>query len=242
MEPLFVILVLAIIGLVFIFTYFFSKKAIIKRKLKKSNLKNISEFKDGDVARIVGKVEIINTPLLSPLTNRKCSYFHVLVEQEVSSGKSTKWETIIEEKQSNEFIITKDDNYAFINDSNIKSYVVDDATYKSGFLNDPTEHLENYLSGKGYKSENFFGFNKTLRYKEGVLEEGEEIAVLGRGEWKEASELNLPEKYGKILEITSNAEDAVYLSDDPVTTIPNPIKNEPKPIKIEITRKSRYRK
>ena len=71
----------------------------------------------------------------------------------------------------------------------------------------------------GFKSEGFLGFNKSIRYKEGILENGEEIAVFGKGKWIAAKLLDLPEKYGKVLEITSNENEAIYLSDDPQTTI-----------------------
>jgi len=87
------------------------------------------------------------------------------------------------------------------------------------FLDDATDNLERYLNKKGEKSEGFLGLNKTLRYKEGVLERGEKIAVFGKGIWKDGAFLNLPEKYKKILEVTASEESAVYLSDDPNTTL-----------------------
>lgn len=94
-----------------------------------------------------------------------------------------------------------------------------DKSYNSGFLNDASENLEKYLNSKGYDSEGFLGFNKTLRYKEGILENGEQIAVYGKGERKDASALNLPDKDGKVLEISASKDIAVYLSDNPDTTL-----------------------
>jgi len=204
---------------VIVFKFFFSKKAVVKRKLKNAVVKKISNFKDGEIAKIIGNIEIFEKPLIAPLSNRKCSYYHIHIEQKVSSGKNSHWKTLIEEEVSSKFLIREGDKYGFINDKNFKCYIVQDKKYSSGLGNDATENLEKYLKSKGYESEGFFGFNKRLRYKEGILEDNEKVAVFGKGEWKEVDNLKLPKKYGKVLEIRSNEGVAVYLSDDPDTTI-----------------------
>lgn len=151
------------------YDYFFSKKAIVKRKLKKANYRKLSTFRENEMAKIVGHVEIINEPLISPLAHRKCVHYYILVEKQSSSGESTTWVEIIEEEVSQKFLIREDDVYAYINSKNIKRYVVRDKEFSSGFGNDATQRLEAYLNSKGNKSEGFFGFNKSLRYFEGVL-------------------------------------------------------------------------
>lgn len=243
MEPI-EILIFSIIGiivaLVLVFILFFSRKAIIKRKLKSSEFKRMADFKSGESAKVVGRIEFVDTPLIAPLTHRKCSHYHVKVEQKKSSGNSSKWVTLVEEEKHNKYLIKDGSKYAYINNSFLKSYIVQDAKYSSGFWTDPTEYMESYLSSKGIDTEGFFGFNKTLRCKEGVLEKGEEVAVFGKGEWKQAIELGLPEKYGNILEITATGEEAIFMSDDPDTTERrspenlSPKRNEEK--------RSRYRK
>lgn len=217
-QPI-IFIFIAIFILVLLSFYFFSEKARIKRKLKKAEYRIISKFKDNEIAKITGNVTLIEEALIAPLSRRKCVLYYIHVEQKVSSGKHTRWKTIIEEEVSSRFLINDDNHYAFINDINIKSYIVQDKSYSSGIFNDATENLEKYLSEKGYESEGFLGFNKTIRYKEGVLEIGEEIAVFGKGTWKDAEDLDLPKKYRKVLEITSNNDESVYISDDPSTTI-----------------------
>lgn len=223
-TPLFIIIAAAVVIGIGV-SYFFSKKAIIKRKLKKANSKSLANFKSGDTAKIVGTVEIIGDPLIAPLSGRECSYYYVHVEEKVKSGKSSHWKTRIEEEVPGKFLIKEGEKYALINDSNIKSYIVQDRNYSSGFLDDAEEHLERYLNSKGYESEGFLGMNRTLRYKEGVLEEGEQIAVFGTGNWKDAATFKLPEEYGKVLEVTSTTGEAIYLSDDPDTTKKKIVKN-----------------
>ncbi|MDQ2177945.1 hypothetical protein [Marinifilum sp. D714] len=239
-EETIIIAFVAIIIIVILLAFFFSKKAIVKRKLKNSELKRLSSFRSGEIAKIVGKVKFVDSPLIAPLSGRECSHYHVLIEQERSTGKSSTWDTLVDEERHSKYLIKDGSKYAYINDSLLKSYIVDDAKYKSGFLNDPTENMEYFLNNKGIDTTNFFGFNKTLRCKEGVLEKDEEISVYGHGEWKEAIELGLPEEYGQVLEITSTNEEAIYLSDDPATTEENEV-NINSSRKHEVKR-SRYRK
>lgn len=171
----------------------------------------------GEIAKVVGKVEYVDKPLIAPLSGRSCAYYHVLIEQKISSGKSSHWKTIIEEEVAERFVIRDGKYCAHINSKNVKSYLVEDIEYSSGFLKDATEVLEKYLRNNGQESVGMLGLNKTLRYKEGVLEQGEIIALIGRGEWKNASQEQLPDSYGRILVISSTEEEAIYLSDDPDT-------------------------
>lgn len=201
-----------------ILRFYFSRKAVVKRKLKKAAGMKISAFLSGDIAKVVGNVEFVGEPLVAPLSGRRCAYYYVLVEQLVSTGKSSHWKKIIEEEVGGTFVIRNGRYRAHINsDSTLKTYIVQDEEYESGFRNDATEMLENYLRANNMESENLLGFNKKLRYKEGILEDGECVAVMGRGEWKNAREVNLPDSMGKILVLSSTDEEPIYLSDDPDT-------------------------
>jgi len=217
MDEYIIIIPILILG-IFIIASFFGEKTILKRKLKTAGYKHINNYRDEEIAKIVGQVEFVDEPLIAPLSKRECAYYHVLIEQRVKSGDNSSWTTIMEEEKSTTFIIREGNHVAFINDPSPNTYLVKDKNYSSGFRNDATEELEAYLMSEGLKSEDFFGFNKRLRYKEGILEEYEKVAVLGKGIWTEASTLNLPEKYEKVLEITADGS-PIYLSDDPDTTL-----------------------
>ncbi|WP_066632274.1 hypothetical protein [Labilibacter marinus] len=218
MENPIVIIIIAAVAFIIFGSIYFSKKAIIKRKLKKATYKRISHFRDGDTAKIVGKVELVDKALIAPLSNRECAHYHITVEQKKSSGKNSHWSTIIDESQTCNYVIREGEHYAFINSSHMKSYIVKDRDYSSGTFNDATEELEKYLNSKGHESENFLGLNKSIRYKEGILESNEEIAVLGQGHWKTGAQLGLPSKYKKILEIVANNDNKIFLSDATDTT------------------------
>jgi hypothetical protein len=54
-----------------------------------------------------------------------------------------------------------------------------DGRYRSGTFDDATPELEAFLSRNGLSSQGFLGFNKRLRYREGVVEEGEQVVISG---------------------------------------------------------------
>lgn len=216
-QYIFIVIGFVVVLTIVFVSWYFSKKAIVKRKLKRATYRRFTEIRRGEIAKLVGKVKFIDQPLKAPLSGRTCAYYHVLVEQRVSTGKSAHWKTIIEEEASSKFVLREGSRYAYIRSDKIKSYVVDDMKYKSGLWDDASSELQRYLKNHQVASVNFLGLNKTIRYREGVLEENEEVAVLGTGEWRNASDLGLPPQLERVLLIQSPQEDAVYLSDSPDT-------------------------
>lgn len=212
-APIILIVIFAVIVIIILFNSF-TKKAIVKRKLRKTPSKEIKDFRNGDVAKIVGKVEFAKKPLIAPLSGRECTYYNILVEKQVSNGKSSSWKKIIKEEISQDFIIREKDKIALIDTQNVKSYLVPDKKFSSGAFNDATPNLESYLHKHGHESTGLLGFNKSIRYKEGVLEKGETVAVVGTGKWTETSEIFPNER---ILKVISQPEKPVFLSDDPST-------------------------
>jgi hypothetical protein len=195
--------------------YFFSKKALVKRKFKSIEEKNISDLKDGDIAKIKGTVKYFGKTLKAPLSGRKCAHYYVLVEENRRTGKSSSWYDLIEEEVSGNVIIKNGNDYAIVLTSVVQSYIHQDEHYSSGFLNDATDVLEKFLAKHGHKSVGIFGLNDTIRYKEGVLEEGETIVVAGKVRWIKKTETHLTIPAERILVIGPDNEVPVYLSDDP---------------------------
>ncbi len=216
MEAVFPLtLFILLFGGIFLIAYLFSKKARIRRRLKKFPFKYISDFVNGESAKITGMVEFVDVPLTSPLSGRSCAWYYVLVEQRVSSGKSSHWKKIIEEEVPGRFVLREGNRCALIDERKVKTYIVGDKQFRSGFMNDASEVLESYLNKHGINSVGLFGFNKAIRYKEGVLEEGERITVFGKGEWKEAAQLGLADIYGRVLHLRAPDQDFMVLTDDP---------------------------
>lgn len=214
-NPGFIIIALMVFGLFSLYGYYFNKKARIKRQLKKVPLKRISDIQSGETAQLHGTVEIIGDALKAPLSDRLCGYYHVIVERKVSSGKSSRWETLIEKEKNGFFLIKDGRYYAYVRRGVVLSHVVQDVHFSSGFLNNATEKLEAFLAKHEEKSTTLLGFNKTIRYQEGVLEPGEKVVAAGICHWKQAHELGLPAEYGRILEISTASDVPSVISDDP---------------------------
>lgn len=203
-----------VVGMI-IYGFIFNKAAIVKRKLRKTQEKSISTFQNNEVAKVVGEIKYVEQPLIAPLSGRKCAYYYVHVEEYRSNGKSSSWHTIIEEEISGNVVLKEGNSYALIETGLVKSYLITDAKYSSGFRNDATQVLDNYLKKHGYKSTSFLGMNKSIRYKEGILEQGEKVAVVGKGTWKKKSEINLDIPAQSVLVIGAHENRPVYFTDDP---------------------------
>jgi hypothetical protein len=204
---------LVVVGvLIFIFVaWYFSKDARIKRALRKAPIMKVGDFTDGAVGRITGKVRMLEE-FKAPISGRLCAHFQAKVQQRRQSGKSSHWRTIIEESDMVDFVVEDESGRAMVEAAGAEVAVVKDAHFRSGTFNDATPELEAFLQRHGKSSTGLFGFNKTLRYTEGIIEEGEEVAVYGRGRWEK------PAGGGsRQLVIGAPPEGNVLISDDPST-------------------------
>lgn len=213
--PFFVIGFVAIV----IYAVYTNKSARVRRKLKQAEFKPIKDFKSFDEAKIVGRIELVDAPLLAPFSLRKCACYHAIVEEQARSGRSTYFHTIKEETVSTRFIIRDGEHIAYINDRNVQSHIVQDKEFAASNTSIPPDHVLSYLKKMEYKKYDLYSLPNTLRFLEGILEPDEQVAVFGQGIWKSADQLGLPPELGDVLEIKSTSEDSVFLSDDPKTTL-----------------------
>lgn len=197
-----------ILCFVFIINYVFNKKVIVKREIRKHSTKRIADFKEGEKGRITGRIVYVNAPLEAPLSGRACCHYYVRIEEK---GKDS-YSVSIEEEITGTVVIQDGEHFALIKSGVLDSYIVQDRKYSSGTFTDTTPRLEAFLNDHGHNSVNYFGFNKSIRYNEGILEEGERVTVAGLGEWKRATDVGLPESYGRVL-VMHSGNDSLYLSD-----------------------------
>ena len=211
---------IVVILLISLFSFFFNEEARTKRALKQTPVSSFTTFKDGQIGKIVGQVILKDKALISPLTQQECAGYHVIVQEERESTHkdadgdehtSTEWHTIIEEKLISDFLLKNAEGIALVRSRGNNTAINKEHQFKSGIFNDSTPTLEAFLNKHGEKSTTFFGNNKTLRYVEGLLEEGEKVAVLGKGKWL----YHLPELHAhhKVLEIYADKEQRLFISD-----------------------------
>ncbi|MDH7447474.1 GIDE domain-containing protein [Aquimarina sp. 2201CG14-23] len=211
------------IGIILIATgitigYYFSNKNRILRALKKHPFKRIGLIKDNEYVKIKGKAISNDTSLVSPIGKRKCVYYQVEIQEKRSSGKSSHWHTIVKEHKFQDFIIESQTEKAIVitnvPNKNKRIYLNKDVEHSSGTWNDAPEFLENYLRSHGRESTGFLGFNKSIRYKEGAIEVGENITIMGTAKWKE-SDHNFDQYSSKSLFISGDGENKLIITDDP---------------------------
>jgi len=218
-EYYFVFIIIFITILIVIIGYYFSPRKRILRKLKQTDKKRIQLIKDHEYAKIIGKAIAIDKPLISPIGKRKCVYYQIKVEEK-RGGKNRSWHTIIKEDKGIDFIIEADGEKAVIlanTNSTLKTrmvHLVKDVKHTSGTWNDPSKHLEAYLQSHGKDSTGLFGFNKSIRYHEGIIAVGEKITVLGTSNWKE-SDQNFDRYSSKNLYLSGDNENKLLITDDP---------------------------
>lgn len=212
-------LIVLTIGTIVFCAFYFSAKQIILRKLSKTRLKAIASLKTNEFVKIHGKALHVKEPLIAPLSKRKCIFYTMKIQKKVSSGKSSHWKTIVNEAQIQEFFVEQNGSYAIVkpsrNPKNYRSHLVIDKKTASGTFNDPTPEFEALLKTYNIDSSGVFGFNKQLRYEEGVLEIGEKVTIAGTAKWKTLSE-PIPEySYSKIVALQSTDKQKLIITDDP---------------------------
>ena len=210
MEPIIFFLIIIVVGGSALYQYYFNTENILKRQLKNTPGKKIHEFSSTEEGKIVGKVALHQEILNAPLSDRQCVYYKVIVEQKKSRGKSSHWVEIFTDEKAVDFLVDQNGERALVKKDFLHGVLERDASYSSGFLNDPSPKLLKYLRQYGVESTNVLGFNKTFRYKEGILELGEEIAIMGQASWEDPD----PNTGGyKRLVFTGNGASPVYVSD-----------------------------
>lgn len=220
MEGPIVLIIFAVAFILIVsLSYYFSNKNVIIRTLKKIPHKPVSSLKTNELSKVSGKALHVKEPLIAPFSNRKCVFYQISIEQKVSSGKNSRWKTLIKDEQCHEFFVQTDSDFVIINptedNSNYICFLVKDKTQNSGAFNDPTPELRRVFNRYNINPENFFGFNKRLRYKEGIIEIGEMVTVAGIAKWKTLSE-PIPEyPYSKIAALESSDKQKLIITDLP---------------------------
>lgn len=214
---------LVALGVVAVGAYF-NKEARIKRALRKTPRSTIREVRDGEAVKLVGRLAYAMPAMTAPLTGRACALYEVRVKERRSHGKSSHWETVIHEVQHREFLLEDGTGKALVRAvaAEPRVAIVKDAHFRSGTFNDPTPELDAFLYERNRSSKGIL-FNKNMRYEEGVLEAGEEVAVLGVGRWEVDPDPGLGSVGGgyrempRRLVIEERRDLPLHVSDDPST-------------------------
>lgn len=203
-----------VVLLVIFISYYYGKKNVILRELKKTDKKPIHRIQQNEYVKIIGKATGGNKPLIAPISGRKCLCYYVLVEKKGNKH----WHEYIVEERFQDFFLDNQGERAIIKPRSVhfdfrKLFFEIDHQDSSGTFNDAKPNLERFLKKHGKESEGIFGFNKTLRYREGIIEVGETIAIKGVAEWKTLKEPIEGYSYSKILTLKGTANKKLIITD-----------------------------
>ena len=214
--PVCFLLVFIIIVLISIY---FSKKQKIIRILSKLPKQHIGSLRTNNFSKISGKVVAIADPLIAPYSKRKCVLYFIKIEQRIKTGKQKKWKIIHTEEVVQDFLVETRGDCVLVQPNqypkNYLSYLVVDSKISSGTFNEPNTKFDNLLKQYNINSANFFGFNKQLRYYEGVMEIDESVTVAGT---VKRTTLKTPIKgynYSKIVSLVSTEKQKIIITDLP---------------------------
>lgn len=218
-TPLIIILVVCAIALIAFLIYYFLPKTIILRRLKKLPYSKIGSLQNHKYCKIEGKALNVETPLIAPLSKRKCVYYKIMIQKKVSSGKSSHWSTVVEEDLIQDFFVEQAGERLLIfpknKPKNYYDYLVTDKTTNSGSFNDPTPKFKALLKKYNIDSEGFFSFNKQLRYYESIIEVGERITVAGFVKWVALENPIADYNYSRVASLVAKNKTKILITDSP---------------------------
>lgn len=153
----------------------------IARLIADTPTSRIDELRNG-MAEIKGRVQPAGRALECPMTGQRCVYFRFKVQEKRSHwiGKSTRryWATVVDDRRVVDFEVDDGTGTAVINAYPAQFILDEDAHARSGFLNDATPEMERALERYGQSSQGLI-FNKSMRYTSTILEDEDQVYVLG---------------------------------------------------------------
>lgn len=211
------VIIISIVIVIVVLGYYFSTKQRVIRKLSKLPLRRITSLQTNEFSKVSGKALNVNESLIAPYSKRKCVYYKIKIEQKKNSGKSSRWVSLINEEKIQDFLVETSGDYVLLkpqqSPKNYLSYLVVDDKTSSGTFNDASLKFENLLNHYNINSQGFLGFNKQLRYTEGVIEIGERITVAGVVTSKTLDQKIEGYNYSKIVELISLDKQKLIITD-----------------------------
>jgi len=147
-----------------------------------------------------GRVLALEPQLVSPLSRTDCVYFHFKVEEQhtrtvtspgphgrgTTTRTETYWVTVITDKQAINCAVEDKTGAAWLDILDAETVLESSGHLHSGLFTNAPKHLERTLQRNyGYSPKGWF-FNKSLRYTEVVLSDGDKVFVIGEVEFTRA--------------------------------------------------------
>ena len=178
-NELFFVLAAGMTVAAFLRLVYFTPDARIKRALRRARATTIAAAGDGQIVKIVGTVRYGQRTVKSPLTDRTCTLYSVVVDD---TGRSPATE-VVREDFGADFCVEDGSGLALVRIGDVAPTVV--LVKDREFITTPIDSdavIERFMTSRGHSLRGHL-FLKSLRAREGVLEAGERVAVCGLARW-----------------------------------------------------------
>ena len=182
----------------------------------------VANAQEGLELRVKGTVGYLGdeAPLRAPISGRPCAAWRVVIEHYATSkdvmlgsGNGKSWRRIHDAQAGEAFTIADESGEAHI--VGPLSLVLDYDAKGGRRWFKLSDELEAYCKAQGIWTKPRLGFSRKLRYREGILEAGEEAIVGGVGSWeRDPSEREGYRGVGKRLRLGPLAHGQVVATDD----------------------------
>lgn len=182
--------------------WYFGREQRGRRALGGTPIVKIRDVKPGMTVRVTGKLLLGTTTLEGPFSHRPCAHYDAVIEEKYVADWRETWHTIAHETSSCTFFIEDETGKIEVDTTRFDGVVVRDHHKSKGELE--VDKAQRFLDKHGQRTSIPPG--RMLRYKEGVLEAGETVTVLGKARESDHG--------GKLL-VLGEGSGPVRASDDP---------------------------
>ncbi len=197
-------------------SWWFSTEQVTRRALGKVRPTRIRDVKDGEIVKLVGRAGLLRESLKAPISERACLAWSVEIQVRRGSGKNRRWRAVHDACDVRPFALEDETGTAHVDVSNARMVLsADHRAAHGGGWSDGSDELLAYCGEQGLDTSTFFGGSVPVRSREGVIDLGETIAVMGVARWEDdpSTEGDGYRSVGKRLVLVAPADAPLLLSD-----------------------------
>jgi len=150
----------------------------------------------------------------SPFSNKDCVFCYYTIEEYRHSGRHSQWVTIKQEKIMSDFFLKDDTGLVLVDPNGANIDIPIDYEYSSSYGKDPPTSIKQFLKSNNLSFEGFLRANKTMRYREYLIEPGDRLYIMGTaGDNPFVKEATSKENVADIMVQKGKNEKIYYISD-----------------------------
>ena len=139
----------------------------------------------GKVVTVSGMVVPPAEPLEAPISGRPCVCWDVVAEERgASSNTAWVWFQIFRDRGGTDFVVEDGTGRALVRTSELRTALRSDASLRSWAGREVPPEVEEYLASRDLFASGVAADTTPRRFREGVVEPGEIVTVLGLARWE----------------------------------------------------------